>query len=300
MTTSDYPPNTQRDWSVIPPPAGILPFDLKPLPPLVPKWSAPLADAPAAGVWERLEQIKISCTMAMCDANLHCFRLTQKLAKILSPGSCRKCGELLVSLDRTAARDLSDSDATFTVLQRECIRHYFWHVPFGQKALDYARRAGRVRLEDRIERRIRSRIGAAEPFRDGWQTPTARDKADALDFALHAVAACCRKCANYWHGIPMGQLLGDEEVRYLAELARRYLQARLPNLPDEPTRVGRKRQKNVCPVRPPLSPITHYGDHEGNADHRQGSFVELPVPVQSRRFVNEETSRSIGCDPSTT
>lgn len=236
----------------------------------------------------------------MCGDNLHCFRLTQKLAKTLRPGSCRKCGEFLVSLDRTAARDLGDIDATFTALQRECIRHYFWHVPFGQKALDYARRAGRIRLEDRIEPHIRSRIGAAEPFRDGWQTPTARDKANALDFAFHAVAACCRKCANYWHGIPTGQPLNDDEVEYLAELSRRYLQARLPDLRDEPTNVDRKRLSNICAVRPPLNPRTHHSDGEDSADHHQASSAQALVPPQLRRSINEETSKSVDCDPSTT
>lgn len=245
MADSDHPPEPSLEWSTVPPPVGSLPFDPEPLPPLPPKWSAPLADAPAEGVWQRFEQVKIRCTMAMCDANLHCFQLTKRLAKVLSAGSCRECGRVLVSLQRTAARDLSDVDATFAALQRECIRHYFWHVPFGQKALDYARRAGRVELEARIERRVRSRIGKARHPVEGRQTPIARDRADALDFALHAVAACCRKCANYWHGISTGRPLEDEEVNYLTELVRAYTRARLPHLPDGPTNVPRQQTPAV-------------------------------------------------------
>lgn len=242
MAHSDRPPDSsQEDWPTVPPPVGSLPFDPEPLPPLPPKWSAPLADAPAEGVWKRFEQMKIRCTMVMCDANLHCFLLTQKLAKVLSPGSCRECGKALVSLQRTATRNLSDVDATFAALQRECIRHYFWHVPFGQKALDYARRLGRIELEARIASRIRSRIGMAQHPAEGRQTPIARNKADALDFALHAVAACCRKCANYWHGIPTGRPLEDEEVIYLTELVRTYTRARLRHLADAPTNVPRRR-----------------------------------------------------------
>jgi hypothetical protein len=65
-------------------------------------------------------------------------------------------------------------------------------------------------------------------------------KADALDFALHAVAACCRKCAHYWHGLEMGRPLTEDEIAYLSELARRYLDARMPDLPEEGQRVPRR------------------------------------------------------------
>lgn len=88
-----------------------------------------------------------------------------------------------------------------------------------------------------MPRRLRSRIGKAEPFRDGTQTPIATEKADALDYSMHAVAACCRKCVEYWHGIPVGQPLTEEEIAYLAELMRRYLQARLPDLDDQPRKI---------------------------------------------------------------
>ncbi len=245
MADTDRPPESSRDWSTVPSPVGSLPFDPEPLPPLPPKWSAPLADAPADGVWKRFEQVKIRCTMTMCDADLHCFRLTRQLAKILSPGCCRECGKALVSLQRTAVRDFSDVDATFTALQRECIRHYFWHVPFGQKALNYARRLGRIALEARIGDRIRSRIGRAHHPAEGRQTPIAHDRADALDFTLHAVAACCRKCVNYWHGIPTGRPLEAGEVDYLTKLARAYIRARLADLPDEPTHVPRRRANEI-------------------------------------------------------
>jgi hypothetical protein len=240
MTDIDRPPEAKLHWTTAPLPPGALPFAPERVPTLAPKWSAPLADAPAEGVWKSFDQIKISCTMTMCEADLHCFKLTEKLSKKLSPGSCRECGQLLVSLQRTADRDLRDVDATFAALQKECIRHYFWHVPFSQKALDSATRAGRIKLETRVVSRIRSRIGKEKPFRDGTQTPTAHDRADAIDFASHAVAACCRKCVNYWHGIPIGRALADEEIYYLSELVFLYLQARLPNLAENPQPVPRR------------------------------------------------------------
>lgn len=225
-------------WSEAPPPDGSLPMVIGKIPPLPPKWSAPLAEAPAAGVWAEFEEIEIRCTTTICEANLHCFLLTKKMASVLSAGSCRGCGELLVSLERTGVRDLADVDATFAALQRECIRHYFWHVPFGDRALRYAVRAGRLELESRIDRRLRSRVRNINPAYDGRQTPTSRDKADALDLAMHAVAACCRKCINYWHGIPPTEPLSDRHIEYLGELMRLFLRARLPNLPDEPTKLS--------------------------------------------------------------
>jgi len=269
MTETDLPPDDDQ-WSYAAPREGTLPFDPQRLPPLAPKWSAPSADAPAEDVWKDFEQVQIRCTMTMCDADLHCFRLKAKTA--LSPGSCRGCGKLLVSLDRTAARNLDDVDATFVALQRECVRHYFWHVPFGQKALDYARRAGWHKLEPRIEKHIRQAIGAAEPFRDGYQTPTSRATADAVHMAMHAVAACCRTCANYWHGIPKGRPLEDQEVRYLTELARRYLRARLPDLPDEPTKIPAHRRppNNVHPIQSPSQPEAPVS-HGQDSAHPQAS-----------------------------
>jgi hypothetical protein len=152
---------------------------------------------------------------------------------------------------------LADVDHTFAALQTEAVRHYFWHTPFGQRALDYALRAGRRTIHKRIPGRIRSCIGQAEPFRDGWQTPTSRAKADAIHFALHAVAACCRACAHYWHGIEKGHALTDAEIAYLSELARRYLDSRLPDLPERGQRIPRRHPRDggdatiqPLPVRP--------------------------------------------------
>lgn len=242
-------------------PPGSLPFPAPALPPLPPKWSVPPADAPAEGVWRDFDQAKIRCTMAACSDGLHCYRLTRKLAKGIGPGTCRECHRPLVSLDRTGRRDLADVDHTFAALQTEAIRHYFWHAPFGEKALGYARRAGRTALHERIATRIRRRIGPAQPFRDGTQTPISPARADALDFALHAIAACCRTCANYWHGLPKDRSLTETEIAYLSELARRYVDARLPNLPDDGQRVrsarstgSAQRDSNVRPLNPPPPP----------------------------------------------
>jgi hypothetical protein len=208
---------------------GTLPFPVVPLQ-LPPPWSAPAANAPLSGIWERLNPQNIRCVGSSCGDSLHCFRLTKRLAKQIGPGTCRVCGKTLISMRRIAERDIRDVDYTFSALQLEYVRHYFWHTPLSEKAIAQARTAARSGLDSTIERRIRQRIGAAEPYHDGWQTPTAPSKATAFDYAMHAVAACCRKCAAYWHGIPIGCELADQDLTYLEQLMRRYLLARLPEL----------------------------------------------------------------------
>lgn len=217
------------------------------LPPLPPKWSAPTADAPPEGIWRNFENVHVRCTMSACGDGLHCYKLTKNLARSLGLGTCRVCQKALVSLERTSERNLHDVDHTFAALQTEAIRHFFWHIPFGEKALAYAKRAGRRTLYRRVPGRIRSRIGAASPYKDGMQTPTSPEKADALDYAMHAIAACCRTCASYWHGIEKDRPLTEEEVEYLAAMAWSYLEARLPNLSDEGSRVPRSASRREEP-----------------------------------------------------
>jgi hypothetical protein len=225
---SNDQPSDPGDWAHEAPP-NTLPFPVSPRP-LPPKWSAPAADAPLSDIWRRLNPERISCVGTSCADQLHCFRLTKHLASKIGPGTCRVCKKPLVEIGRIAKKSLDDIDYTFSALQLEYVRHYFWHVQFSQKAMDQARRAVSRGLGAAIATRIKSRIADAEPYFDGRQTPTAPSKADAFDYAMHAVAACCRQCAEYWHGIPRGRALTDEEISYLAELMRLYLITRMPEL----------------------------------------------------------------------
>jgi hypothetical protein len=255
LTAPDRPPDS-------------LPIDFGELPPLPPKWSAPAATTPLNEVWQKLSGVKITCTGASCENGLHCFRLTKKMAASLGPGRCRYCKEALISLNAVAERDLGRVDYTFAALQKEFIRHYFWHVPFGEKALKYAENAGRVILESRVPNRLQKRIGSADNPYDGRQTPVAPARADAIDMAMHAVAACCRKCAEYWHGIQRGRPLSDEELDYLGELVNRFLRARLPDLDDRPIREVRLHR--VAEVRdlPTRSLNTGHGSQQIAVRHK--------------------------------
>lgn len=171
--------------------------------------------------------LKVSCTSADCKNELHCFLATRALGKERKEGRCRYCGADLIDWARVHRRDPRDVDFTFASLRKEFIRHYFWHVPLDPRATNHARRKGRVRLREAVERRIQMSISAATPFHDGYQTPWA-GSGNAIYYAQHAVAACCRRCVEEWHAIPRGRELDESEVQYLAGLAMRYIDERVP------------------------------------------------------------------------
>lgn len=186
----------------------------------------------------KLEPLAISCTKTDCDADLHCFLQKKRDKERHVGGPCRGCDVDLVVWERVQARNIADVAYTLEVQAKEYIRHEFWHREFDVKALAHARRKGRVRLREAAEKRIRSSVGRAENFHEGFQTSY---KGNVIFYAQHALAVCCRKCIEYWHGIKFGRALEDDEVNYLTELVMLYVQARLPTLSDEPERIPRRR-----------------------------------------------------------
>jgi Domain of unknown function (DUF4186) len=187
-----------------------------------------------------LPKLAISCTSTNCGDNLHCFRSTKKLRVKGLGGACRDCHAELVDWPRVHERDLTDVEHTFSELRLELIRHFFWHVPIDQGAQDHALRKGRVVLLESAERRIGKVISVESPYRDGQQTPF---QGNAIYYAQHATASCCRTCVEYWHGIEKGRAMTAEEQAYLVSLVTLYINDRLPDLPDRPTKVPRGRRE---------------------------------------------------------
>lgn len=188
-----------------------------------------------------LEPLKVTCTSSDCDNDLHCFKATRKLRDEGKEGACRSCGAELVDWDRVHQQDPQDADHTFEVMRLELIRHHFWHVEIDQKAVDHALRKGRAAFDDAVPQRIRQSVGKAQPFRDGQQTPFT---GNIIYYAQHATACCCRKCMEYWHGIPMGEPLTDDQVDYLTKLALLFIDERLPELPRDGQRLPRRKIAN--------------------------------------------------------
>jgi hypothetical protein len=185
-----------------------------------------------------LAPLKVKCTDAKCEDDLHCFKATKQMLADDEAGACRECGIQLVDWARVHARDLADIDHTFGELRRELIRHHFFHLDFDERARNHALRKGRLQLHEAAHRRLVTSVVRAGSAWDGQQTPFT---GNTIYYAQHATASCCRKCIEYWHAIPSDRDLTAEETAYLHGLVVRFLDERLADLPDEPQRVPRRR-----------------------------------------------------------
>ncbi len=178
------------------------------------------------------KKLKISCTDTDCNNGLHCFRVKEDANNNFSPNRCRECGAAPIDWMRVHKRSETDIDFTIKMLHHEFIRDHFWKRRFNERSLKYALRKGRTKLEERTPAHLQATIGNAQPFHDGYQTPTEDHKIkNPFQYAQHATATCCRTCLGYWHGIPKGRELTQTEISYLANIVNRYLAEKLPGLP---------------------------------------------------------------------
>lgn len=183
--------------------------------------------------------LEIKCISTDCDNDLHCFKQLRKMTPE-QRGKCRSCGADLVDWKRLHRRDKRDAAHTFEALQHEMIRHHFFHRPVDDTAMRHAQRKGRDQLKESARHRLRKYLAVAEPPRDGRQTPL---EGNAIYYAQHATATCCRTCLEYWHNIPKGRPLTDEEFDYCVGLVDLFLDEKLPDLADEPIRVPPRRRR---------------------------------------------------------
>jgi|ERR1035438_2139946 hypothetical protein len=190
------------------------------------------------------KKLDISCTATDCGSGLHCFRATTKMVNQNNAGVCRKCGIKLINWERIHSRNLRDVKNTFAMLKLEKVRHDFWHVPICQHAINHAKRKGRHGLRGPIKKHLSTAIGPAQPWHDGRQTPMISDAPSAVPYAQHATATCCRKCLEYWHGIPQGQPLADQDLDYLTELVCLYIEDRVPDLTEDGEKIPPIRNKD--------------------------------------------------------
>lgn len=181
--------------------------------------------------WDNEEPLaEVTCSSYDCERDLHCFRRKSPRKQSYRSEECVACGAQLVEWHRLDQHDLSDVENTFESLERELIRHHFWHKIIDSKALKHAEGKGIVGLRQAAEHRLRNYVGqpSSKLFRDGTQTPRERN---VIFYAQHATATCCRKCVEVWHGIDREKHLTDDEFKYMTELVMRYIIQRLPKLP---------------------------------------------------------------------
>ncbi len=187
-----------------------------------------------------LPPLKITCTSTRCDDNLHCFRLNQRMKRSGPEGRCRECGIELVDWSRVKSRNIADVRHTIAALQLELIRHHFWHLDLSDYAANYAVRKGKIALRAAVEHQLLKAIGSPHHPRQGRQTPRENSRtATVVHYGQHATATCCRACLEEWHGIEPGADLNPEQLRYLADLVMKYVDAKLPDLQNAPRKLPR-------------------------------------------------------------
>lgn len=185
-----------------------------------------------------VDPLKLTCTKSDCKRDLHAFRPDKKKIEQHAEGTCLDCNQKLVDFEQTRRRDLAAVDETFAQMKREYVRHWFWTNPLNAVARQRALAKGPAATEAEMRKRLRTAIGAAKPFRDGFQTPI-DDPKNIVYWAQHATASCCRRCVEYWHGIPRGQELTESEIDYLLQLAMTFITEKMaPSGDDESSSSG--------------------------------------------------------------
>lgn len=191
---------------------------------------------PLAELDEPAPQIKITCTSTDCDNDLHCFLQKRTLEGAPVFGRCRACeAEPAFDINRVRRRKESDIAYTFKALRHEKIRAHMWAKPIDDAAMAHAHKKGRIGLHAAIASRLRSSIGKKAGGFDGRQT---KMEGNVIFYAQHSTATCCRKCLAYWHDIPKDHDLTDRELAYCEALVAAYIDERLPELDDLPSKVN--------------------------------------------------------------
>jgi|SRR5579863_6583046 len=187
-------------------------------------------------------KLDFSCSTTACTDGLHYFG--GKRGEGDKPqGTCHDCGERLINFTRTQGRNIDDVEYTVESLKKEWIRHKYWHHQnIAIRAVNRARRKGLTGTEVAANRILRQKVGVAFPYRDGFQVPY--ESSDIVYYAQHATAACCRKCIEYWHGVPPGREMTSEEIAYLVKLVMTYVHYKLPDLTETGEDVPPIRKKN--------------------------------------------------------
>ena len=188
---------------------------------------------------EELKPLKMTCTSSKCQEQLHCYKPTRKQKESNEVGQCRSCDEPAdFDWERLHRMDPNDIDYTITALKNELIRYHYWTNNIPKKVENYARRKGKIGMQKALKHRVRKSLGGPANAYDGRQTPVEDSpRVNAVHFAQHATASCCRSCAEYWFGIPKDRSLKEDEISYLTQLGMRYVGQRFPMLQEEGEKV---------------------------------------------------------------
>jgi Domain of unknown function (DUF4186) len=120
---------------------------------------------------------------------------------------------------------LESIDERLNVLAQQPFRARF-HLRGRERALVQLRGMGAIRRH--AEELIARRVAAAEPLRDGRQTPY---RGHPVFVAQHATATCCRSCLERNHRIARGHELSAAERLYAVEVIMRWIEREFPDAP---------------------------------------------------------------------
>jgi len=112
---------------------------------------------------------------------------------------------------------MRDLDELFEALKRSSFRSGF---KLGEVERRYLQGHGLDQVLGHAKRFISERLAAAEPVKDGKQTPM---RGHPVFIAQHATGTCCRSCLAKWHGIVKGRELTGEEQAYVVGVLERWL-----------------------------------------------------------------------------
>jgi hypothetical protein len=180
-----------------------------------------------------------------CSVGLHTYHGSKRLNAQGHP-ICKYCGADVIDWERIHRRNIEDVEHTLTQLKADYFRYQWWTREIDEAAKRHALRKGLINLERAASVRLKKSVGEvftmsdgiSRPYRDGSQTPFS---GNSIFYAQHALACCCRKCMQYWHGVPYGRNLNDDELNYFTHLIMKYVRERLPEIGVEGVRIHRKR-----------------------------------------------------------
>ena len=180
--------------------------------------------------------LKLTCSSSNCESALHYFKPTKKMLQQGDAGKCRYCGAEVIDWGRIKKLDVNDIEYIIMSLKKEMFRLYMWQVEIDLHAINYAKRKGWNGLHEAVKKRVTKYIATPNPPYDGRQTKR-EGSGNPICYAQHATATCCRRCMNYWYGIPTDYKLSDDEIDFFSKLIMRYLKDRLIGVEDDGIKV---------------------------------------------------------------
>lgn len=172
-------------------------------------------------------QLRLTSEMGdYCVLGFHTYHRSRRVNAKGYP-VCKHCGADTIDWARLHQRDIAECDYTFAKLSSERLRCDWWTKELDAGARRHALKKGRSKLEEVVLNRLARSVGGANPAFDGRQTPKS---GNVIFYAQHALACCCRKCIECWHGIPRGEILDNATLLYFTQLVIKFIELRIPEL----------------------------------------------------------------------